>query len=94
MAVPEVVASLNEAAALSVDHPDFRRVPHTVAVWALNAFAMTYWLAGEYTAAWRMFVRIGDYPTPSPWHYRGNPSAVFATARAECKSGKQGKPDK
>jgi hypothetical protein len=94
MGTPEVVASLNEAAALSVDHPDFRRVPHTVALWALNAFAMTFWLAGEYTAAWRMFVRIGDYPTPAPWHYRGNPSAVFAMARAECKSGKQGKPDK
>jgi hypothetical protein len=94
MASPEVVASLAEAAGHSVDHPDFRRVPQAVALPVLNTFAMAFWLAGEYAAAWRMFVRIGDYPTPAPWHYRGNPPAVFGMARAECKNWKQGKPDK
>jgi hypothetical protein len=94
VADPAFAASLHEAADRSVDHPDFRRVPSTAAVWALNAFAMTFWLAGEYAAGWRMFVRLGDYPTPAPWHYRGNPSAVFAMARADCKKWKQGKPDK
>jgi hypothetical protein len=97
MASAEVVASLNEAAALSVDHPDFGTLPAVRQLAPLNLFAMAYWLAGEHAAAWRMFVRIGDYPTPSPWQYRGDPSVVFATARAECKRSKQkprrGKPN-
>ena len=83
---PEVLESLREAAARSVDHPAF--APTSSPYPALNAFAMAFWLARDVAAAHRMFQRIGDHVTKSPWQYLGDPGEAFAVARDECKKRK------
>jgi hypothetical protein len=83
---PEVLESLRGAAARSVDHPAF--APTSTPYPALNAFAMAFLLAGDRAAARRMFERIGDQVTKTPWQYMGDPGAVFAVARDECKKRK------
>jgi hypothetical protein len=81
---PAVLASLREAAGRSVDHPAFG--PTSTPYTALNAFAMAFWLAGDRPTAHRLFERIGDNVTQSPWQYMGKPGAVYAVARTECEN--------
>jgi hypothetical protein len=86
---PEVRAELREAAQGSVLHPAY--TPTVPPYPALNAFAMAFWLAGDFASGHDLFQRIGDHPTRFPWAYAGDPGRVFARARQDCKKGKKGK---
>ena len=77
-----VLQELRKAAQASVFHPAF--APTSTAYNALNTFAMAFWLAGDKETAARLFERIGDHATKSPWQYRGDPEKVFAVARQDC----------
>ncbi|MER5639076.1 hypothetical protein ABT095_19175 [Kitasatospora sp. NPDC002227] len=86
MARPEVAEELRQAAARSVLHPDY--APTESPYPALNAFAMAFWLAGDQVSARKMFERIGDHATASPWDYYGDPAGMFVNARQQCKKAK------
>ncbi|MFD0638647.1 hypothetical protein ACFQ9X_50895 [Catenulispora yoronensis] len=73
---------LREVAQATVLHPAF--APTSSPYPALNSFAMAFWLSGDKETAARLFERIGDHVTQTPWQYRGDPEKVFAVARQDC----------
>jgi hypothetical protein len=85
MTNPEVRAELLAAAEQSIFHPDFTPIGN----WTrrANFFAMSLHLAGEHSAAARVFDLLGDQPSERPWNYLGrgnNPAARFAKARRDA----------
>ncbi|MEU4424984.1 hypothetical protein AB0F81_30560 [Actinoplanes sp. NPDC024001] len=73
LAAPSVLAELSEAAAHSIQHPQFRRTHGWVQV--LNTFAMAFCLAGEPHTARQMFEALDGLGSEYPWHYLGESAA-------------------
>jgi hypothetical protein len=73
LASAPVLAEVSEAAARSVQHPDFRRSPGWVQV--LSTFAMTFCLAGELRTAKAIFETLDGLGAEYPWHYLGDNAA-------------------
>ncbi|MEV6299353.1 hypothetical protein AB0M02_08115 [Actinoplanes sp. NPDC051861] len=73
LASTPVLAEVSEAAARSVQHPEFRRTAGWVQV--LNTFAMTFCLAGELRTAKTLFDALDGLGTEYPWHYLGDSAA-------------------
>jgi hypothetical protein len=73
MTQPAVRASVDEAAAHSVLHPDFRPAPGWVA--ATSSFAMAFGLTGNHVGAARTLTMLGDLATEFPWQYLAGDTA-------------------
>jgi hypothetical protein len=79
LADERVREQIREAAARSVEHPDFRRTSDWVRV--CNSFAMMLGLIGDHAAAARQFDAVGPHVSRRAWEHLGDPVTVFRTHR-------------
>ncbi len=71
-----------EAATRSVWDPNFRHGPGWVTV--RSTFAMAFSLIGDHRAAAAQFAALDRFASEDPWHYLGDPAAVFIQRRARA----------
>src|SRR5215472_2636872 len=62
----------------------FLQAPPASAIGGRNTLAFALWQCGELALAGEEIRAIGSRVARLPWNFRGNPTTVFAKARAEC----------